>query len=152
MHTLPINYAGLALIIFAIILFLLEIKITSYGMLSIGGVIALFLGSMMLIRKTPGIEVVNISWSVIIGVTVITALFFIFIIGFAVKAQRTKPVTGKEGMIGVIGEVTQSANNMITVRVHGELWKAESTTSPLATGQKIKVVAVRDLKLYVEPI
>src|SRR4029079_4267888 len=82
MHTLPINYAGLALIVFAVILFLLEIKIVSHGLLAIRGVISLLLGSMMLIRSNSSFEMVKISLGVIIGATIVTALFFLFVVGF----------------------------------------------------------------------
>ncbi len=98
MHTLPINYAGLALIIFAVILFLLEIKIISHGLLAIGGIISLLLGSMMLIKSGSSLEFVRISRSVIISATALSALFFLFIIGFGIKAQRLKVVTGLEGI------------------------------------------------------
>ena len=79
MHTLPINYAGLALIIFAVILFLLEIKIVSHGLLAIGGIISLLLGSMMLVKANSSLEMVKISRGVIIGATVASALFFLFV-------------------------------------------------------------------------
>jgi membrane-bound serine protease (ClpP class) len=88
MHSLPINYAGLALIIFGVILFLLEIKIVSHGLLAIGGVISLLLGSMMLIRSGSSLEMVRISRTVIFTATAVSALFFLFVIGFGIKAQR----------------------------------------------------------------
>src|SRR3954466_5334935 len=98
MHTLPVNYAGLALIVFAIILFLLEVKIMSHGMLAIGGVFSLLMGSLMLIHTNSTLEFASISRSVIITTTIITALFFLFVIGMGLKAQRAKPITGIEGM------------------------------------------------------
>ncbi|MFL5811153.1 MAG: NfeD family protein, partial [Flavisolibacter sp.] len=81
MHTLPINYAGLALIVFAIILFLLEIKLATHGVLAIGGAVSLLIGSMMLIRASSALEFVKLSRSVVISSTVITTLFFLFVIG-----------------------------------------------------------------------
>jgi membrane-bound serine protease (ClpP class) len=152
MHTLPLNYAGLALIIFAIILFLLEIKITSYGILGIGGVIALALGSMMLIRTESALEFIRISWGVIITTTVATALFFFFIIGLAVKGQRAKPMSGMEGIIGEIGEALASLEPSGMVRVHGELWNAESISGSISQGEKVRVTAIKNLTLYVEQI
>ena len=80
MHTLPINYAGLALIIFAVILFILEIKIVSHGLLTIGGVVSLVLGSLMLIDVESSLEFVEISWEVIVIVAGLTTLFFVFAI------------------------------------------------------------------------
>jgi membrane-bound serine protease (ClpP class) len=152
MHALPLNYAGLALIVFAIILFLLEIKITSYGILGIGGVIALALGSMMLIRTESALEFIRISWGVIITTTVITALFFFFIIALAVKGQRAKPVSGMEGIIGEIGEALATLEPYGMVRVHGELWNAESISGSIAQGQKVRVAAIENLMLYVEQV
>jgi membrane-bound serine protease (ClpP class) len=150
MHTLPINYAGLALIIFAIILFVLEVKIISHGVLGIGGVIAFALGSMMLIRTNSALEFIRISWGVIISTTVATALFFFFLIVLAVKAQKAKPVTGIEGMVGEVGETLAKLEPSGMVRVHGELWKAESVSGSIEKGQKIKVTAIKNLTLYVE--
>ena len=152
MHTLPINYAGLALIIFAIILFLLEIKIVSHGLLAIGGVISLLLGSMMLIRASSSLEFVRISRGIIISSTAVTALFFLFIIGLGLRAQRLKPVTGIEGLIGEIGESVGELAPMGRVRVHGETWNAESSTGNIKQGEKVRVTGITDLKLYVESI
>ncbi len=152
MHTLPINYAGLALIIFAIILFLLEIKIVSHGLLAIGGVISLLLGSMMLIRSDPSMETIRISRSVIIAATAVTALFFLFVLGAGIKAQRTKVVSGAEAMIGNTGEVLEILNPAGTIRVNGEIWNAESVAGPIEKGQKVKIKEMRNLKLFVAPI
>lgn len=105
LHSLPINYAGLALIVFGIILFLLEIKIASYGLLTVGGIISLLLGSLMLIREDASFEWIRISRSVILSVTVVSALFFLFVIGAGLRAQKARPVTGPEGLIGETGGV-----------------------------------------------
>lgn len=152
MHTLPLNFAGLALIIFGIILFILEIKIVSHGILGIGGVIALGLGSMMLIRTTSGLEIARISWHVILSTIIVSGLFFFFIIGMAIKAQRAKPVTGVEGMIGETGEALAMLEPFGTVRVHGELWNAESVSGSINKGGKVRVTAIENLKLYVERV
>ncbi|HET6723404.1 MAG TPA: nodulation protein NfeD [Chitinophagaceae bacterium] len=152
MHTLPINYAGLALIIFAIILFLLEIKIVSHGLLAIGGVISLFLGSMMLIKSNSSLEMVKISWGVMIGATIVSALFFLFIVGFGIRAQRRKVVTGIEGLLGDTGEVTETLSPTGTVRVQGEIWNAESLGGPIDKGEKVRVKEMKNLKLFVERI
>jgi membrane-bound serine protease (ClpP class) len=151
MHTLPINYAGLALIVFAIILFILEVKIISHGLLGIGGVISLVLGSIMLIRTDSALEFARISWTVIFSTSLVTALFFLFIIGLAVKAQRAKPVTGVEGMIGETAETLARLEPTGTVRFHGEIWKAESISGSIKEGEKVRVTGVKDLKLFVEP-
>ena len=150
MHTLPLNYAGLALIVLAILLFVLEVKITSHGILGIGGVIALALGSMMLIRTESALEVLRISWGVIISATVVTACFFFFLVALAVKAQKTKPVTGIEGIVGEEGEALARLEPSGMVRVHGELWKAISTSGSIDKGRRIKVTAINNLTLSVE--
>jgi membrane-bound serine protease (ClpP class) len=149
LNTLPVNYAGLALIIFAIILFLLEIKITSHGMLTIGGVLALLLGSFMLIRDDVTFPLLALSKTLIITTTVFTTLFFAFIIGLGLKAQRAKPTTGREGMIGETGEALTDLSPSGTVLLHGELWTAETAT-PVVKGERIKVVAMKDFVLFVE--
>jgi membrane-bound serine protease (ClpP class) len=150
MQTLPINYAGLALIIFAIILFLLEIKIVSHGLLAIGGTVSLLLGSLMLIRPDASWNFMSLSLSVIITSVAVTAFFFLFVIGLGIKAQRAKPVTGVEGMIGNIGESLDTLDPEGRVHVHGESWNAESTSGVINKGEKIRVVGIKNLKLYVE--
>src|SRR5258708_5688350 len=150
MHALPINYAGLALIVFAIVLFLLEIKIVSHGVLAIGGIVSLLLGSMMLIRPGSSLELVKISWSVIIFSVMMTSLFFLFVIGLGLRAQRLKPLTGIEGMIGEIGEALELIDPAGTVNVHGEIWKAESNEGKISAGEKVRVLEVKNLNLRVE--
>lgn len=152
MHTLPINYAGLALIVFAIILFLLEIKIVSHGILAIGGVVSLLLGSLMLIRSDAALESVRISRSVIIAAVAVSALFFLFVLGLGMRALRARPITGVEAMTGEIGESLDILNPNGTVRVHGEIWRAISTSGAIGQGERIRVVAIRDLTLLVEPL
>jgi membrane-bound serine protease (ClpP class) len=152
LHTLPINYAGLALIVFGIILFLLEIKIISHGLLAIGGIISLLLGSMMLIRKIPNMEFLRISWGVIIPTVVVTALFFLFVIGAGLRAQRGRAITGVEGIIGETGVALDNLYPAGSVLVHGEIWRAEALTANIEKGQKIRVTGIDNLKLRVELI
>lgn len=152
MHTLPINYAGLALIIFAIVLFILEIKIVTHGLLAIGGAISLLLGSMMLIRSGSSLEAVKLSQTVIITSTIITSLFFVFILGLGLKAQRRKPVTGMEAMIGLTGESLGTISPLGRVRVNGELWNAESISGNIDEGKRVRVTEIKNLKLFVEEV
>ena len=149
LHTLPVNYAGLGLIIFAVILFIAEIKVVSHGLLSIGGVISLILGSIMLIHTDSTLEVIKISWQVILVIVILTAAFFIFAIGFGIKAQSRKPVTGIEGIIGEIGETISNLEPEGQIRVHGELWNAESLDGSITKGTKVTVTQVSNLKLMV---
>lgn len=150
LHTLPINYAGVGLILFAIILFIAEIKVTSYGLLSVGGVISLVLGSMMLIRSDSLLEFMEISLTVIITSAILTVAFFTFVIGLGIKAQTLKVTTGVEGMIGEIGETITQLNPEGKVRTHGEIWQSISESGTIPKGAKVKVSRIENLTLYVE--
>jgi len=152
MHTLPVNYAGLALIILSIILFLLEIKIVSHGALTIGGVISLFLGSMMLIDPESILEAMEISMELIIFIVVLTSAFFIFAITLGIKAQRKKPTTGIEGLIGEIGITVTKLSPLGEITVHGEFWKAECLEGEIEEGADVEVVVVQNLKLKVKKV
>ena len=152
MQTLPINYAGLGLIVFGIALFVLEIKITSHGMLTAGGILSLILGSLMLIRVHSALEVVELSWSVVALTVLATAAFFIFLIGLGLKAQRRKPVIGPEAIIGMTGETAEALNPSGTIRIQGEIWKAISTSGKIAKGTPVRVVRIENLTLTVEPL
>lgn len=150
LNTLPVNWAGLALIIFGVVLLLLEIKIASHGMLAIGGIAALLIGSLMLIRPDSTLEVARISRTLIISAVVVTTCFFLFVIGMGLKAQRGKPVTGIEGMVGETGETMDALHPAGRVRAHGEIWNAVSVTGNINRGEKVRVTEVKDLTLYVE--
>jgi membrane-bound serine protease (ClpP class) len=152
MQTLPVNYAGLALIIFAVILFLLEIKIVSHGLLAIGGIISLLLGSLMLLPSGSPVEYVQLSKTVIIAAVTLSAMFFLFILGFGIKAQRAKPVTGTAGMIGEKGIALETLDPSGTVHVHGERWNAESVSGTIDKGAKVCVVEMKNMKLKVEAV
>ena len=152
LNTLPINYAGLALIILSIILFILEIKVVSYGMLSVGGVISLILGSFMLIDVDSTLQAVAISWQLILLVAALTLVFFVFAIGYGMKAMKRQPTTGYEGIIGEIGEAVSELNPKGQVRVHGEIWSAESFEETILSGSKVKVEGINNLKLKVRKI
>ena len=150
MHTLPINYAGVALIVFAIILFLLDIKVVSHGLLTIGGVISLLLGSLMLYRADGAMEMNRISWTVIISSVVITTAFFFFVIGAGLRAQRLRPVTGVDGMIGEIGEALDTLDPAGPVRVHGEIWQAHSVSGTINKNARVKVGGIENMTLLVK--
>jgi len=152
MSILPVNYAGFALIIFGIILFLLEIKIVSHGMLAIGGAVSLFLGSIMLIKPSSQLEFAEISWTVIIVTVAASTFFFVFLLGLGLKVQRKKPTTGMEGLIGETGIAISQLNPEGTIRIHGELWQAESLSGTIEKDEKIRAVEIQDLKLKVERI
>jgi membrane-bound serine protease (ClpP class) len=149
LHTLPVNYAGVALILFGILLFVLEIKITSYGLLSVGGAVSLLLGSIMLINSESSLEFITISWSVIIPAVLFTVLFFLFAIGMGVKAQRRKPVTGVEGLVGEAGEAITDLTPTGQVRIHGEIWTSKTEEGTIKSGTSVRVTKVENLLLTV---
>lgn len=150
LNTLPVNYAGLALIIFGVILLLLEIKITSHGMLAVGGITALLIGSLMLIRPDSNLEFSRISRSLIVASVTVLTCFFLSVIGMGLKALQRKPVTGIESMLGETAEIFESLNPEGRVRIHGEIWKAISVSGKMEAGEKVRVMKVKDLTLYVE--
>lgn len=151
LQMMPVNYAGLALILLAVVLFLLEIKVPSYGMLTIGGVISILLGSLMLIEPESELEFVSISMNLIITVVILTALFFIFIAALGIKAQSKKDASGKEGLINETGVSLSDFDekNKGKVRVHGEIWNATSEDN-IKEGDEIIVNAVKNMVLTVK--
>ncbi len=152
LHTLPVNYAGLALIVVGIILFILEIKITSYGLLTLGGIVAVLLGSIMLIDSESSLEFISLSWSVIIPTVLFTAVFFIFAIGMGIRAQRRQPTTGIEGIVGEEGEALTDLSPDGRVHVHGEIWNATSADGFIERGTRIRVHQTRDLRITVKKL
>ena len=152
MNTLPVNYAGLAFIILSVILFILEVKVTSHGILTIGGIISLFLGSMMLINIDTFWEAMEISMELIILVVVLTAAFFIFVVSMGIKAQRKKPTTGVEGLIGEIGRTVTKLSPVGEIRIHGEFWNAECLDGEIDEGSEVQVVNVENLVLKVKKV
>ena len=145
-QTLPVNYAGLLLIILAIILFILEIKIVSFGLLTIGGIISMLIGSLMLFDSPS--PFFSLSLKVILPAVMFTTLFFSLTIFLVIKAYKRKPVTGAEGLIGIEGEAKTPIHDDGQILVHGELWKAWSDQS-INSGEKVIIEKVADLKLKV---
>ncbi|MDQ6889007.1 MAG: nodulation protein NfeD [Bacteroidota bacterium] len=152
MNTMPVNYAGLGLIIFGIILFLLEIKIISHGMLTIGGIVSVLLGSLILFRSSSAENFISISRSLVFATTAVTTLFFLFVVGMGLKAQRQKPFSGVEILIGKFGQTLETLNPFGRVRVNGEIWKAESLSGEINENEKIIVKGIKNLTLYVERV
>lgn len=149
LQTLSANYAGFLLIALAIVLFILEIKVTSYGALTIGGIVSLFLGSLMLFR-TSGDPWLRISWPVLLTMVGVSAAFFGTIILLAVRSQMRKPVTGAEGIVGESGEAVSGFPGRGKVFVVGELWDAECD-EPLRRGDRVTVVRREGMRLVVRP-
>ncbi len=148
-QTIPVNYAGFLLIMLAIVFFVMEMKIASYGLLSIAGITSLLLGSLMLFESN-GTDM-RLSWKVLVPTLVVVSGFFVAISGLVFKSQVSKPKTGARGLLGEIGVVKEAILQEGKVFVHGELWKAISK-DPIETGTKVRVVRVINLVLEVEPI
>jgi membrane-bound serine protease (ClpP class) len=149
LQTLPVNYAGLLLIILAIILFVLEIKVASYGLLTIGGALCMIIGSLMLFESTQ--PFFRLSMKVFLPAVIMTILFFSLTIGLIVKAYRRTPQTGVEGLTGLEGEARTDVHKKGQVFVHGEIWNAWSD-EPIKAGEKIVVEKVKKLKVKVRPV
>ncbi len=145
---LPINYVGLLLILLAIGLFILEIKVQSYGILSVGGIIAMLIGSIMLINAP--IPELRPSLNFIIPVAVGISLIFVFLIFIAVRAHSKKVFTGKEGLVGETGTASTPINPEGKVFVMGEIWNAESEEE-IPKGSKVEIIEVlKNLKIKVK--
>jgi membrane-bound serine protease (ClpP class) len=149
LQMLPVNYAGLALILFAIILFIAEIKVVSHGLLAVGGVISLLLGSMMLFQSP--VEYMRVSLSVIIPAVMVSAAFFIFAVSKAINARLKKPTTGMEGLVGEVGIASTPIALEGKVSIHGEFWNVISDQN-IEKGEKVQVIGVDNLKLKVKKI
>jgi membrane-bound serine protease (ClpP class) len=146
---LPINYAGVLLILLAIVMFIAEIKVVSHGVLTAGGIAAMILGSMMLI-DTPA-PYMRISVGAIVGTAATTAAFFLFVVGAGVKALRTRTKTGMEGLVGEIGVVRTRLAPRGQIFLSGELWNAESE-GEMEPGASVRVTGMDGLTLRVVPV
>ncbi|MBZ0114497.1 MAG: nodulation protein NfeD [Thermoanaerobaculia bacterium] len=159
LSVLPLNFAGVALILLAILLFVAEVKVTSMGILTLGGVVSLVFGSLMLF-KSPD-PAMRVSFSVIAGVTTAIVCTALFLMTLVIRTHRSRVTTGREGLVGKIGRVRTHLNPRGKVFVHGELWDAivgelepgvGHDPSGIDSGAEIEVVAVDGLTLRVRPV
>ncbi len=146
-QTLPVNYAGLLLIILAIIMFVLEVKVTSHGVLTIGGLISMVIGSLMLFESPA--PFLKLSLYLVLPAALLTALFFSVTVGLVLKAWRRKPVTGIEGLVGLEGVAFSDIHKEGMAMVRGEYWQAFSD-EPIKKGEKIKVESISGLRIKVK--
>lgn len=150
MHLLPVNFAGLFLILLALGFFILEAKYTSHGVLAGGGVLAMLLGSMFLIRSplTNG----GVSLGIALAVTLPFAVITVFLMRLVLRSRKWKSATGMEELIGAQGIAVSSLRAGVEgmIRIHGELWNAVSA-QPAPEGAAVRVLRIEGLKLYVEP-
>jgi len=148
-QTLPINYAGLLLIILGVILFIAEVTVVSHGILTIGGMTAMILGSLMLIDSPA--PFLQISLSAILGVTAATTAFFVFAIGAVFRAHRRQPATGREGLVGQAGVARTRLNPDGLIFIRGEIWNA-TCVEGAEPGEQVQVTSVAGLKLKVKKL
>lgn len=147
LQTLPVNYAGILLILLALLLFIAEIKVTSYGVLTLGGIISMILGSLMLFESPE--PYLRLSWYIILPTVLTTAALVVFGLSFALKAQLSRPKTGREGLIGLRGTALTDLDPEGKVFVHGEYWNARSE-EPVRRGERVEILEVSDLLLVVK--
>lgn len=143
MHSLPVNIIGIALVVLAVIFFIAEVYTATNGVLTVGGIVALFLGSMMLLKTDSPLEFARISNSVIIPTVLLVAAFFGGIAWFGLRAQNEKVSTGEDALIGAKGEVSEDFSDQGWIMVQGELWQASSNGVSFKKGDKV-VVKSRD--------
>jgi len=148
LQVLPVSYAGVMLIVLGIVLLILEVKITSFGVLAVGGVVSLFFGSLMLIDSP--LPEMQIGLRMIIPITLSIAGILLFLVRLAVRAQQQRSVTGEAGMLDEVGHALSSISpgGVGRVQTHGEIWTATSDQD-VAAGDRVKVVAVKGLLLTV---
>jgi membrane-bound serine protease (ClpP class) len=150
LSVLPINWLGAALIVLAFALFLLEVKVTSHGILGAGGAVALMLGAVMLVDSP--VPELRIHWLTAIALALPFSAITMFLLTIAMRARRNKIETGREGMVGQVGNAVTELSPDGKVFVHGEYWDAVSPR-PVSSGAAVRVVSVDNkLKLTVEPV
>lgn len=147
MQTLPINYAGLMLIVLGVVMFIAEVNVMSYGLLSVGGAISIFLGSVMLVDSDD--PAMQISRAVLYPTLALSLMFSALIVYLATKSNQLRSISGAEGLIGETGVVKAELNPTGSVFVHGETWNAESE-SQIGVGEKVIVETVDGLKVIVK--
>jgi membrane-bound serine protease (ClpP class) len=147
-QSLPVNWAGLLLILFGVVLLIAEIKVVSHGVLAIGGVIAMLLGSLML-YDTPETTGIRLSWYVMIPTVGTTAALVFFAVSMGIRALYRPSVTGESAMVGRLGVARSALAPEGQVLIDGELWRALSQDGAVAAGESVKVAAIDGLTLKV---
>ncbi len=150
LQTLPISWAGLLLIVLAIVLFVLEVYVTSFGFLTFGGTVSLVIGSVLLIDTD--VPDMRVSWSVIVPTVLVTIAFFTFALTMAIKAQKNKVATGKEGLAGEHGHAVGDIAPRGKVKIGGEYWKAEAVGDEIKDGDEIEVISEDRLVVKVKRV
>jgi len=147
--TINSNWAGLALMILAFVLFALDVFLTTHGVLTISGVGAFLFGSLLL-SNTRNPDVLNVSRSVIFAMTAMVALFFVFVVSAVIRIRKKPAVTGTNAMVGTLGVARTNLRPTGMVFIFGELWQARSEI-PVEAGESVRVIAIDGLELHVAP-
>lgn len=150
LSVLPVSLAGVALIVVGLLLFVLEVKVTSYGMLTVGGLISFILGSLMLFDSP--IPDMRVSLAVVVPTALLVALVIGFLLSRVLKAHSRRPTTGKDGMVGEVGRVVRDLDPRGTVAVHGEWWDARTQGETVAKDEEVRVLKVDGHFLEVERV
>ncbi len=150
LSVLPVNLAGVALIVVGLLLFVLEVKVASYGMLTVGGLVSFVLGSLMLFDSP--IPDMRVSLAVVIPTALLVALVTGFLLSRVLKAHSRRPTTGKDGLVGEVGQVVRDLDPRGTVAVHGEWWDARIMGPPVVRDEEVRVLAVAGRYLEVERV
>lgn len=143
---LPVNYTGLIFIALAFVLFVVDIKAPTHGVLTAGGIASLIAGALILFNS----PLYRVSVIVVVAAAVTTGLFFAFAIAKVVRAQSWPVATGREGMVGRLAEARTALDPEGSVFVRGELWSATAVDGPIAKGERVEVVAVEGLRMTVK--
>jgi membrane-bound serine protease (ClpP class) len=156
MHILPINAAGVLLLVLAFMLFILEVKFTGHGVLGVGGMVAMLLGALMLVRSP--LTGAGVSLGVAFGATLPFAVITVALMRLVLRSRTWMPQTGVEQLMRDVGHVTEAIEGGAgtqpgrgMVRVRGELWRAASAAA-IPEGTQVRVLRVDGLTLYVEPV
>ena len=145
---LEVNYAGVALIGFAVLLFVADVLLPAHGILTAGGLISFILGALLLTSQHE--PYLQVSLQVVLMLASMTGAFFLFIVGSALRAQRRRPAVGREALLGAAGVARTDLKPAGMVLAQGELWSAEAVDEAVAAGERVRVVGAEGLKLWVQ--
>jgi membrane-bound serine protease (ClpP class) len=148
-QVLPVSSIGILLILLAVVMFILEIKVVSYGMLTVGGILSLVIGSTMLIEGP--IPELRVPLALVLPSSIAIAAICALVVWLAIRAQRERVDTGREGLLGKRGVVSEELNPHGKIFVHGEIWNATSAGGAIPRGTAVEIVKVEEMNLTVEP-
>lgn len=150
---MPVNWLGIVFVLMAFVLFILEIKAPVHGALAAAGVVSLAAGAIILFNQPDVAPFGTLSIPLVIGQSIFIGSIFVFLLAMAIRAQRRRPTTGYQGLVGQVGRVTEAIDPHGMVQVFGERWKAEGVGhQSIAEGEEVEVVATRNMRLLVRPV